>query len=73
MSLAAEHSPHNTIQGLHLHFSRGDNVICIILMSISWGEKELWTPAEASWHCSKALFPLLLTILALACRQSTVT
>lgn len=55
ISLSAEHSSHNTMQGLHLHVSRGDNVICINLMSLSEGKK-MWTPAETSWHCSKAFF-----------------
>lgn len=74
MSLSAECSPHNTIQGLHLHFSRGDNVICINLMSISEGKKRTADTCGSKLCCSKALFsPLLLTILALACRQSTVT
>lgn len=49
MSLSAEHSSHNTMQGLHLHFSRGDNVICINLMSLSeQKKKKVWTPAETS-------------------------
>lgn len=33
--LFAAHSSHNTLQGVHLHISRGDNVICINLMSLS--------------------------------------
>lgn len=56
--LFAAHSSHNTLQGLHLHVSRGDNVICINLMSLS-KEKTLWVPAETSRHCSKAFFPLI--------------
>lgn len=34
---------------LHLHVSRGDNVICINLMSLSKEDKKkTWTPAETS-------------------------
>lgn len=72
MSLSAEHSSHNTMQGLHLHVSRGDNVICINLMSLS-EEKNCGHLRKQADIVQKPFFSLLLTILALACRQSTVT
>lgn len=60
MSLSAECSPHNTIQGLHLHFSRGDNVICINLMSISEGKKRTADTCGSKLTLFKSpFFPLI--------------
>lgn len=55
--LFAAHSSHNTLQGLHLHISRGDNVICINLMSLS-KEKTLDT-CRNKLTLFKGLFPLI--------------
>ena len=69
MSVAAEHSSHNKMQGPHLHVSRGDNVICINLMSLFGGEKKPVDTCGNKLTLFKSLFffpPLLLTILALA-------
>ena len=59
ISLSAQRSSHNTMQGLHLHVSRGDNVICINLMSLSEGEKKRGHLRKQADIVQRPFFPLI--------------